>query len=99
MRTATSAVGIANCPGRPTRALVEVTIRHPRRGDLVIELVAPNGSVKRLKAANARDRGVDVIAAYSTSVTVKARNGVWKLRVRDTKRGYAGYIDWWRLTA
>jgi serine protease len=91
-------VRIANCPGRAPRAVVEVTIRHQRRGDVVVELIAPNGSVKRLKAANSRDRGVDVLGTYRASTNVKSRGGVWKLRVRDTRRGYTGYLDWWRLT-
>jgi hypothetical protein len=94
----TSAVWIGGCPGRPTKATVEVHVKHPRRGDVVVELVAPNGSVRRLKGASSRDRGADVDAVYTAKVTVKSRNGTWRLRVRDQYKGVTGYVDSWTLT-
>jgi subtilisin family serine protease len=96
--TGTSTVKVAGCGGRPGKVHVEVHIRHSRRGDLTVELVAPNGSTKRLRAASKRDRSANLDAAYTASVKVKSRNGTWKLRVRDSARGHAGYIDSWTLT-
>jgi len=64
----------------------------------VVELIAPNGSVRRLKGANSRDRGANVDVVFYTKVTAKSRNGTWKLRVRDQRRGYVGYLDSWTLT-
>jgi len=96
--TGTSTVKVAGCGGKPGKVQVEVHLRHPRRGDLTVELVAPNGSTKRLRAANKRDRSANLDAAYKVSVKVKSRNGTWKLRVRDGARGHSGYIDSWTLT-
>jgi subtilisin family serine protease len=96
--TGTSTVKVAGCAGRPGKVHVEVHIRHSRRGDLTVELVAPNGSTKRLRAASKRDRSANLDAAYTATVKVKSRNGTWKLRVRDGARGHAGYIDSWTLT-
>jgi len=98
-RTVTSAVAVTGCPGRASRATrIEVHILHPKRGDLAIELVAPNGSVKRLKSANKRDNGANVHAVYTANLSARNRNGVWKLRVRDTYKGNVGYLDSWTLT-
>ncbi len=73
-------------------------ITHPRRGDLVIDLVAPNGVVKRLKTSNRNDRAADVNATYTVTMNVKHRTGTWKLRVRDTTKGATGHIDSWTVT-
>lgn len=96
--TRVSAIGLTECPGRVAWASVEVHISHPRRGDLVIDLVAPNGRVKRLKTSDRRDKGADVNAVYSVALNVKHRAGTWKLRVRDTTRGATGQVDSWTLT-
>jgi len=98
-RTATSTVSVAGCPGRASRSTrIEVHIVHAKRGDLAIELIAPNGSIKRLKSANKRDRGANVHAVYWANMSARNRNGVWKLRVRDSYKGNTGYIDSWTLT-
>jgi hypothetical protein len=96
--TGTSTIGLTGCSGRATWASVEVHIEHPRRGDLVIDLVAPNGSVKRLKPSNRNDRAPGVDATYAVKLSVKDRAGTWKLRVRDTTRGATGHVDSWTLT-
>jgi subtilisin family serine protease len=95
--SATSAVTIA-CAGKPGTAVVEVHIVHPRRGDLIVELIGPNGQVRRLKAASTQDRSANVNTWYSTKVSAKTRKGTWKLRVRDQYKGYSGYIDSWTIT-
>jgi subtilisin family serine protease len=96
--TGTSTVRVAGCTGKPGKVRVEVHVVHPRRGDVTVELVAPNGSTKRLRPANRRDKAADIHTVYTTTVKVKSRNGTWKLRVRDGARGYAGHIDSWTLT-
>jgi subtilisin family serine protease len=96
--TATSTVHVAGCAGRPGKVRVEVHVVHPRRGDVTVELVAPNGSTKRLRGGDRRDKAADIHTVYTTTVKVKSRNGTWKLRVRDGARGYTGHIDSWTLT-
>ncbi|MGI5236614.1 S8 family serine peptidase [Dactylosporangium sp. CA-139066] len=97
--TAVSAVAVTACPGKASRAAkVEVHVVHPKRGDLVVELIAPNGAVKRLKAANQRDKAANLNAVYTVNLANRLRNGTWKLRVRDSYKGGAGYLDSWTLT-
>ncbi len=97
--TGTSAVAVTRCGGKASRwTQVVVHVVHPHRGDLVIELVAPNGSAKRLKAASKRDAGRNVNVRYIVNESARTRNGTWKLRVKDTIRGNVGYVDSWTLT-
>jgi serine protease len=70
---------------------------HARRGDLVIELIAPNGSVRVLKSARSRDTAANVFATYRLNLSARNRNGLWRLRVRDTRRGVIGYLDAWSI--
>jgi subtilisin family serine protease len=97
--TAVSAVTVSGCGGRASSATkVEVHIVHSKRGDLQIELVAPNGSAKKLKSASKRDNGHNVDVLYRVNMSSKNKNGTWKLRVKDTAKGNTGYIDSWTLT-
>ncbi|MFI8106406.1 M4 family metallopeptidase [Streptomyces sp. NPDC086023] len=77
---------------------VDVRIVHTWRGDLVIDLVAPDGTAYRLKNAAPGDSADDVIERYTVDASDKAAAGVWKLRVQDVARLDTGYVDSWRLT-
>jgi leucyl aminopeptidase len=77
---------------------VAVNISHPKRGDLRIRLVAPNGSVYVLKPANASDNAPNVVATYTVNLSSQALNGTWKLRVTDVAAGNAGTINSWTIT-
>jgi subtilisin-like proprotein convertase family protein len=97
--TVTTAVVVSGCAGRASsKARVEVHVVHARKGDLVVELIAPNGSVKRLKAASSRDKAKNLHATYTVNVSSRLKNGTWKLRVRDSYKGNTGYLDSWTLT-
>ncbi|MEV6927195.1 S8 family serine peptidase [Dactylosporangium sp. NPDC051485] len=98
-RSATSAVTVTACPGKASAAAkVEVHVAHAKRGDLAVELIAPNGAVKRLKAANKRDNAADLNAVYTVNLANRLRNGTWKLRVTDSYKGNAGRLGSWTLT-
>lgn len=77
---------------------VSVDIKHTYRGDLVIDLVAPDGSAYRLKDSSGSDSADNVLATYTVNLSAEAINGTWKLRVRDVYSGDTGYIDSWSLT-
>ncbi|GAA0742881.1 S8 family peptidase [Dactylosporangium roseum] len=95
----TSPVVVSGCPGKASRATrVEVHVVHPKRGDLVVELIAPNGSVKRLKGASKKDKAANLDAVYTVNMSSRQKNGAWKLRVRDSYKGAAGRLDSWTLT-
>jgi secreted trypsin-like serine protease len=77
---------------------VQVNITHPYRGDLIIDLVAPDGTSYRLKNSDGKDKADNVVATYTVDASSKAANGTWQLRVRDIFRQDAGTVDSWRLT-
>ena len=95
----TSSISVADCTGNAPAALqVKVDIKHTWRGDLVIDLVAPDGTAYRLKSNNINDSADNVLATYTVDASSEAANGAWKLRVQDVYRYDTGYIDSWSLT-
>jgi subtilisin family serine protease len=81
----------------PASLQVGVDIKHTWRGDLVIDLVAPDGSAYRLKNSSASDSADNVITTYTVNASSEAANGTWRLRVRDVYTADVGYIDRWSL--
>jgi subtilisin family serine protease len=97
--TATSTIKVANCTGTASATTkIEVHITHPYRGDLELNLVAPDGAVFHLKTANGRDNVTNLNATYTVNASGHARAGTWTLRMTDVYRGYAGYLTSWTLT-
>ncbi|MFI5758317.1 M28 family metallopeptidase [Streptomyces sp. NPDC051569] len=95
----TSSVTVAGRTGNAPAALkVGVDIKHTWRGDLVIDLIAPDGTAYRLKNSSSGDSADNVITTYTVDASSEVANGVWKLRVQDTAAQDTGYIDSWRLT-
>ncbi|MCQ9134790.1 S8 family peptidase [Streptomyces hilarionis] len=82
----------------PAALQVGVDITHTYRGDLVVDLVAPDGTSYRLKAASSSDSADDVRTAYSVDASAETANGVWKLRVQDTAAQDTGTLNGWKLT-
>ncbi|MEU6207195.1 S8 family peptidase [Micromonospora musae] len=97
--TVASSIVISGC-GRNASASsqVPVNIVHTFRGDLVIDLVAPDGSSYRLKNSSFFDGVDNVNTTYTVNLSSEAANGTWQLRVRDVYSGDTGYINTWSLT-
>lgn len=97
--TATSSITISGC-GRAASASSKVTVNivHSWRGDLVIDLIAPDGSAYRLKNSNLWDFFPNVNTTYTVNLSGEAADGTWRLQVRDVYYGDTGYIDNWSLT-
>ncbi|MCP3819826.1 S8 family serine peptidase [Streptomyces sp. A3M-1-3] len=94
-----SSIAVTGLTGNAPAALkVDVDIKHTWRGDLVIELVAPDGTVRNLKASASSDSADNVLATYTVDASSEVANGTWKLQVRDVYSGDTGYIDSWSLT-
>ncbi len=76
---------------------VAVDIRHTYKGDLRVDLVAPDGSVYNLhnRAGGSAD---NIIGTYNVNLSSEALNGTWKLRVNDNYNGDTGYINSWSVT-
>ncbi|MFJ9888679.1 M28 family metallopeptidase [Streptomyces sp. NPDC091287] len=95
----TSPVTVTGRTGNaPTALQVGVDIKHTWRGDLVVDLVAPDGTAYRLKNSSSGDSADNVITTYTVNAAAEVANGSWKLRVQDVARQDTGYIDSWKLT-
>ncbi|WP_018348903.1 S8 family peptidase [Longispora albida] len=94
----TSSIPVTGRTGNASSALkVGVDIKHSYRGDLVIDLVAPDGSTYRLKSSS-NDSAANVITTYTVNASSEVANGTWKLKVQDVYSADTGYIDAWNLT-
>lgn len=82
----------------PATLKVGVDIKHTYRGDLVISLVAPDGTVYLLEDFPNSDSTDNVAKTYTVNASASAANGTWKLRVKDGASGDTGTIDAWNLT-
>lgn len=95
----TSSVAVTGRTGNAPSALkVGVDIKHTFRGDLVVDLLAPDGTAYRLKNSSSSDSADNVIATYTVNASSETANGTWKLQVRDVAAQDTGYIDSWQLT-
>ncbi|MFE1297213.1 MULTISPECIES: M4 family metallopeptidase [unclassified Streptomyces] len=95
----TSSINVTGRTGNaPSNLQVTVDIVHTWRGDLVIDLLAPDGTAYRLKNSSGSDSADDVHATYTVNASSEVANGTWKLRVQDVATYDTGYIDGWKLT-
>ncbi|WCN81595.1 S8 family peptidase [Micromonospora sp. LH3U1] len=95
----TSPITISGCGRNASSAsTVAVNIVHTYRGDLVIDLLAPDGSAYRLKNSSTSDSADNVNTTYTANVSGEAADGTWRLQVRDTYSADTGYINTWTLT-
>jgi len=76
---------------------VNVNIVHTYIGDLIVDVIAPDGTVYNVhnRSGGSAD---NINKTYSVNVGAKARAGVWNLRVRDLANIDTGKIDSWKLT-
>jgi subtilisin family serine protease len=94
-----SNITIAGCNrNASTASQVAVNIVHTYRGDLVIDLVAPDGTAYRLKNSSYFDGADNVNTTYTVNLGSEAANGTWALRVRDVYAQDIGYLNTWTLT-
>jgi len=96
--TVESSISVAGRSGNaPSNASVSVDIRHTYRGDLLVQVVAPDGSLYTL--SNRSGGSADnIIATYTLNLSSEALNGTWKLRVNDNYAQDTGYINNWSVT-
>lgn len=94
-----SDIGVTGVTGNaPSTLKVGVDIKHTWRGDLVIDLVAPDGSLYRLKNSSSSDSADNVITTDTVNASTEVANGTWRLKVQDVYRYDTGYIDSFKLT-
>ena len=95
----TSNITISGCTRAPsTNSSVAVNIVHTYRGDVKVDLVAPDGTVYNIKASSSTDSADNIILTDSGDLSSETANGTWKLRAQDVYSGDTGYINSWSLT-
>jgi subtilisin family serine protease len=94
----TSSITVSGVSGNaPATLKVGVDITHTYRGDLVIDLLAPDGTAYRLKNSSSTDSADNVRTTYSVNAASEVANGTWRLQVRDVYRVDTGTINLWSL--
>jgi zinc metalloprotease ZmpA len=94
-----STVTITGCArAASSTSTIAVNIVHTYRGDLRVDLVAPDGTVYNLKATSTSDSADNVSTTYTKNLSSETANGAWQLRVQDTYARDTGYINTWTLT-
>ncbi|MGO1002714.1 S8 family serine peptidase [Lysobacter sp. CA196] len=81
----------------PSNATVTVAIVHSFRGDVRVDLVAPDGSTYLLKNYNSFDSADNVNGTATLNLSTETLNGTWKLRVNDNATNDTGKIDSWSI--
>ena len=95
--TVESTIAVSGRTGNaPASTPVTVDISHTWKGDLKVDLVAPDGSVYVLSnyAGGSAD---DIKQTFSVNLSSEALNGSWKLRVNDKASGDTGRINSWSI--
>ncbi|WP_367127139.1 S8 family serine peptidase [Saccharothrix sp. HUAS TT1] len=94
--TVSSTISLA-CAGNASAATtVAVNIVHTYIGDLVVDLVAPDGSVYNLhnRSGGSAD---NINRTFTVNASSEVAAGAWQLRVRDAALLDTGYINSWTL--
>ncbi|MEU8822896.1 M4 family metallopeptidase [Streptomyces sp. NPDC048636] len=94
----TSPITVSRPGNAPSGLKVGVDISHTYRGDLVIDLVAPDGTAYRLKDSSLFDSAADVKTTYTVDASSETASGTWKLKVQDVYGQDTGTINSWKLT-
>ncbi|MCX5405285.1 M28 family metallopeptidase [Streptomyces sp. NBC_00335] len=81
----------------PATTKVDVNIVHTYIGDLVVDLVAPDGTLYNLhnRTGGSAD---NIVKSVTVNASSEVANGVWNLRVKDVAAQDVGYINSWKIT-
>ncbi|GAA3045799.1 Xaa-Pro dipeptidyl-peptidase [Actinokineospora globicatena] len=96
--TVESPVTISGCTATPSAtSKVDVDIQHTYQGDLVVSLIAPDGSAYVLhnRTGGSAD---NIVRSYTVNLAGEAPNGTWKLQVRDAATNDTGTVRGWGIT-
>ncbi|MFE7190422.1 S8 family serine peptidase [Kitasatospora sp. NPDC057541] len=96
--TVESPVTVTGVAGKAPRDLdVSVDIAYWWRGDLKVELVAPDGAAFLLHDTNIGEAYTNLVAVYGVDASAHTAAGVWRLRVTDVGGYFPGTINGWSL--
>ncbi|MBP2326836.1 aminopeptidase S [Kibdelosporangium banguiense] len=97
LSTVESPITVTGVPGNAPSALaVGVDIKHTYSGDLIVDVIAPDGTAYNVhnRAGGSAD---NVIGTFTINASSEVANGTWKLRVRDAASADVGTINAWSL--
>ncbi|WP_046657667.1 S8 family serine peptidase [Lysobacter capsici] len=80
----------------PSNAEVSVNIVHTYQGDLIVDLIAPDGSVYNLHSRTGQSTD-NIVKTYTVNLSSEALNGTWRLRAADRAARDVGKIDSWSI--
>ena len=96
-KTINSPITVSGRTGNaPSTLKVFVNILHTYRGDLKVDLVAPDGSLYNIhnRSGGSAD---NLTGTYTINASSEVANGTWNLRVYDGASGDTGTLDKWSL--
>jgi len=96
--TVESAIAVSGRSGNaPANASVSLNILHTYRGDLKVDLVAPDASLYNLhnRGGGSAD---NLSGSFPLDLSSETLNGTWKRRVNDNASNDTGRIDSWSIT-
>ena len=83
----------------PANLAVRVQVLCPNRGQLSVELIAPNGLTYQLKFYDFTDTAPNINQTYTVNASGSPANGQWRLRIRALNFATNnGTLDRWSLT-
>jgi len=94
----TSSIAVSGRTGNGQASTpVAVNIVHTYSGDLVVDLIAPDGSVYNIsnRAGGSAD---NINKTVNINLSGEVLNGTWKLRAKDLAAADVGYINSWSIT-
>ena len=95
--TAESTIAISGCTGNASASsTIHVDIIHNHINNLIVDLVAPDGSVYNLHNRTGGGKK-SIHTTYTRNLSSEVANGTWRLRVQDVVAGNTGFIDSWTL--
>ncbi|MER5353708.1 S8 family serine peptidase [Kitasatospora sp. NPDC002551] len=96
--TVDSPVTVTGVPGRAPRDLdVSVDIGYWWRGDLKVELIAPDGAAFLLHDTDIGEAYSNLVGVYGVDASAHTAAGVWRLRVTDVGGYFPGTVNGWSL--
>ncbi|PRY18926.1 M4 family metallopeptidase [Pseudosporangium ferrugineum] len=95
--TVTSRIDLTGCTATPSAtSAVEVHIVHTYIGDLVVSLVAPDGTAYTLQSRSGGSTD-NIDRTYTVNLAGESADGIWTLRVQDAASIDTGFINSWTL--
>ncbi|MCF6226352.1 MAG: S8 family serine peptidase [Xanthomonadales bacterium] len=89
---------LVNRSGNAGTIEIKFDIVHTWRGDLVVDIIAPNGATANLHArTNSNDSGDNLSRTVNLNAASVGAAGTWRLRVKDLANADTGYIDNWSI--